>query len=179
MARARGISIALTFTRRGGLTPSQTLKIEALATDRVKILTLDISNGKIIGSVISALEAANIPTSKIGYLVLGADMDDIMNKEDTLGYNDWRKSAPDERLKTNFQVLGVQQATQGDLYSGPDFAYAALSVISEAFGLPSRYLKGLRQIVTPWGFPVWVLGPIVDKEVREALLANKQVESAA
>ena len=170
--------MAVTFTHRGELTEAQLRSLEALSSEQVKIFTANISDGNIIGSVLSSLETGGIATNQIGYLVLGANMGDIMNtNKDVLGYNDWLRSAP-ERLKNNFQVLGIQDAKQGDLYSGPDVFYAALSVLFESFNIPSQYLKGLTSVRTPFGFSVWVLGPIVDKEIRTALF-SKQVESAA
>ncbi|GEM_PF-4518918 len=175
VAKAKDAHLVLVLTHEGELTSVQINQLEALSTGWVEVMVQQVeSNRTIIESTLAGLQRKGFELKHISHFVVGAELNQI----ERVGYKEFQQSAAySQTLKDSLKVLGVQYEN-GAIFSAADILFAELMVIFPQSAFTTSYLGNLRQVQTNFGW-IYIIGPIVDTKIHEALLSNKQVLRAA
>ena len=121
------------------------------------------------------LETNGVAPDKIGRFIVAAELKTILNQDaDLIGYRDARKL-----LDTRLHLFGFDATqTESGLFSYADLVSAGLATVFDNLGIPAGLPVRFKQVLTPFGFSIYVVEPIIDKELQLIRL-SKQADSAA
>ena len=154
--------------------------IEAIGLLKPKNIQLQIlniaDNEKILDSVSVDILKHDIQANQIGQVIVGANLGDIPQTTESTDLLGHETAITNEIFISKLHVFGIDlQNNQAGVVSYVDMVNAGLSAL---LGIHTGISLRLKTIQTLFG-PVYVIVPIVDKELNRLRLAEKDTQSAA
>jgi hypothetical protein len=172
VAAARGTSFAVILTHSRPFTEDFSEELSSLSDGSVLIVTAPVKVSRFAATMDAV---STIGAQRVGMLVFGAPLTELA--ADGAGYD---PALVAEHLRSQTYLLGFEGAGKNQFFSAAEMIDAAISGIAERLGV-SRSPYDRQELPLPNGLTIWVyvLRPILDKQIRQTLASRMATDVMA